>query len=382
MNCEKIESRLHDYCDGLLSPAERRDIEQHLITCANCRGEVAFLNFLREQVAALPLDIAPPRDFWPAIANRLTPQPSARMPVVQWLKNIFSNDNSEIGGGWVWGLRGALAVAVFMLVLGGGWFFLQMRLSTWLVTPLAGTPQIGSQRLMVNGQLKVGEWLETDDSSRARINIGMIGQVELAPKSRLRLLNTRLTDHRLALARGKIHAEIWAPPRLFFVETSSALATDLGCEYTLEMNDEGFGLLHVSRGYVALENRAGPESVVPAGAFCEIQPQRGPGTPYSENASDTLRAALTRFDFADGGSQAIQQVLAAAQEADSFTLFHLLFRVLPVERSRVYDRMVEFVSPPPGVTRAGVLQGDQQMLKLWADKFGLGQSWGKYWLPL
>jgi hypothetical protein len=63
-------------------------------------------------------------------------------------------------------------------------------------------------------------------------------------------------------------------------------------------------------------------------------------------------------------------------------LFHLLFRVVPAERGRVYDRMVEFVSPPDGVTRAGVLQGDKRMLKLWADKFGLGQSWWRYWLPL
>jgi len=382
MSCEKIEPRLHDYIDGLLAAAEKLDVERHLATCVNCRGEVEFLNSLRRQVAALPLHIEPPRELWPEIADRLTPKTSWWATAAPRLKNIFAGENYATGGWFAWGMRGAVAVAALVFAIGGVWFLVQTRQSAWQVAQLAGAPKIGSQRLVATGHLKVGEWLETDDSSRAQINVGMIGQVEIAPKTRIRLVRSRLTDHRLALARGKLHAEIWAPPRIFFVETASALATDLGCEYTLEMNDDGFGLLHVTRGYVALENQQGPESVVPAGAFCEIQPNRGPGTPYSENASEPLRAALTQFDFANGGSEAIRTVLAEAREADSFTLFHLLFRVVPAERGRVYDRMVEFVSPPPGATRAGVLQGDRRMLESWADKFGLGKSWWRYWLPL
>jgi len=382
MNCKKIEPRLHDYVDGLLAAAEKLEVERHLATCANCRGELEFLNSLRQQVAALPSSLEPPHDLWPEIAERLAPKTRWWTNMAPRFKNIFAGESYEMAGWFAWGMRGAVAAAVLVLAVGGIWFLMQTRQASWRVARLAGAPQIGSQRLVADGQLQAGEWLETDDSSRAKLNVGMIGHVELAPQTRIRLLKTRLTDHRLSLARGKIHAEIWAPPRIFFVETPSALATDLGCEYTLEMDDDGFGLLHVTKGYVALENKHGPESVVPAGAFCEIQPSRAPGTPYSENASDTLRAALTQFDFANGGSAAISTVLAEAREADSFTLFHLLFRVVPAERGRVYDRMVEFVSPPQGVTRAGVLQGDQRMLKLWAAKFGLGQSWGRYWLPL
>ena len=381
MNCDKIEPRLHDYVDGPTPATEKLDIERHLATCVNCRGEVEFLNSLRRQVAALPPSIEPPHDLWPEIADRMAPKTNWRVTAAQWFKNLFAGESYETGGWFAWGLRGAVAVAALVFVIGGVWFVMQTRQSTWQVARLAGAPQIGSQRLVANGQLEVGEWLETDDSSRAQINVGMIGQVELAPQTRIRLLKTRLTDHRLSLARGKIHAEIWAPPRIFFVETASALATDLGCEYTLEIDDDGFGLLHVTRGYVALENKRGPESVVPAGAMCEIRPHLGPGTPYSEDATEAFRAALQQCDLTNSDA-AISIVLAEAREADSFTLWHLLFRVAPTERPRVYDRMVEFISPPAGVTRAGVLQGDQHMLKLWADKFGLGQSWGKYWLPL
>lgn len=382
MICERIAPQLHDYVDGWLAAAEKLDVERHLATCANCRGEMEFLNSLRQQVAALPLNIEPPRDLWPEISKRTALKASWWATAVQRLKTLFTSESYETASWFAWGMRGTVAAAVVVFTVGGLWFLMQTRQAVWQVTRVAGAPQIGSQRLVANGQMQVGEWLETDDSSRAKINVGMIGHVELAPQTRIRLINTRLTDHRLALARGKIHAEIWAPPKLFFVETASALATDLGCEYTLEMDDHGFGRLHVTKGYVALENKHGPESVVPAGAFCEIQPNQAPGTPYSEKASDSLRAALTQFDFANGGFEAIRTVLAEAREADSFTLFHLLFRVAPAERSRVYDRMVEFISPPPGVTRAGVMQGDKRMLESWADKFGLGHSWTRYWLPL
>jgi len=385
MNCNHMETRRHDYVDGVLPASEKVDLERHLAACADCRRDVAFLNSLRQQAAALPQRLEPPRDLWPEIANRLAPKRNWRQVLAtaaQHLKPLVIGESREAGRWKAWGLRGAMAVAVLVLLIGGIRFVWQTRQASWQVAPLAGAPQIGAQRLDAVGKLEVGEWLETDDSSRAQINIGLIGQVEIAPQTRIRLVKARLTDHRLALARGKMHAEIWAPPRIFFVETPSALATDLGCEYTLEMNDEGFGRLHVTRGYVSLENQQGPESVVPAGAFCEIRPAMGPGTPYSENASDTLRAALAQFDLANGRAEALNIVLAAAREADSFTLWHLLFRVDQAARGRVYDRMIEFVSPPAGVTRAGVLQGDQRMLKSWAEKFGLGQSWWRYWLPL
>jgi hypothetical protein len=79
---------------------------------------------------------------------------------------------------------------------------------------------------------------------------------------------------------------------------------------------------------------------------------------------------------------AISTVLAEAREADTFTLWHLLFRVSASERARVYDRMAALLPPPEGVTREGVLRGDKRMLDLWADMFGLGKSWWRYWLPL
>jgi hypothetical protein len=102
----------------------------------------------------------------------------------------------------------------------------------------------------IRSSLPVGGWLETGDRERARFNVANIGEVVVEPRTRLQLLSTRDGEHRLALARGTMHARIWAPPNKFFVETPSTLAIDLGCAYTLTVDDEGAGLVSVLVGWV------------------------------------------------------------------------------------------------------------------------------------
>ena len=234
----------------------------------------------------------------------------------------------------------------------------------WEVARLEGKPKVGASLIEGSGQLAVGEWLETDASSRALINVADIGEVNVGPNSRVQLLETRATAHRLALQRGRMQAVIDAPPRLFIVETPSAIAVDLGCAYTLEVDDAGRSRLHVTSGWVALETK-GRESIVPAGAICLTEPGKGPGTPFFDDASAKFRDALARLDFENGGAEALEQVLAEAREYDTLTLWHLLSRTRAVERGRVYDRMAELIAPPVGVTREGVLRLDKKMLSLW-----------------
>jgi len=182
----------------------------------------------------------------------------------------------------------------------------------------------------------------------------------------VRLVETRATEHRLELARGTLHARIYAPPRLFFVDTPSAVAADLGCAYTLEVDDAGRSLLHVTAGWVALE-RGARESVVPAGAACATAPGLGPGTPYFEDASDKFLNALDAYDFRQGGDDTLNVVLTEARVRDTLTLWHLLPRVDDAHRVRIYERLAQLAPPPDGVTRDAVLRLDEQALQLWKD---------------
>jgi anti-sigma factor RsiW len=235
---------------------------------------------------------------------------------------------------------------------------------SWEVARLEGTPKVGSNVIGGSSRLSVGESLETDGSSRAKINVADIGEVDIGPNSRVRLIETRATKHVLALDRGRMHAVIDAPPRLFFVETPSAVAVDLGCAYTLEVDDAGRSVLQVTSGWVALELK-GRDSIVPAGASCVTEPGKGLGTPYFDDASAGFRAALHRYDFENGGGPALAAVLAEARERDTLTLWHLLVGTRADERGLVFDRVAALVPPPAGVTRAGVLRADKRMLSEW-----------------
>ncbi|HMZ22296.1 MAG TPA: FecR domain-containing protein, partial [Blastocatellia bacterium] len=271
-----------------------------------------------------------------------------------------------------------------VVLIGAAWWFYRRQAPpepdnrvSWEVTRLDGQPVIGKRKIGEKGRLPVGEWLATDDASRAQISVGQIGEVKIEPNSRVRLVGADADNHRLAMTRGKMEAFIWAPPRKFFVETPSALAVDLGCSYTLEINDDGVGLLHVTLGWVAFESQ-GLESFVPAGAMCVTRPQLGPGTPYFSDASAEFQTALTAFDI--GNAASLETVLSLARERDALTLWHLLPRTRNEQRGKVIDRLAELVPPPPKVTRAGVISGDRAMLDIWWNKLGLGDTeWWRMW---
>jgi predicted anti-sigma-YlaC factor YlaD len=72
MNHEDIKDRLNDYVDGALSEAERLDIEEHLVSCSECRQIVDETRALLREARSLRTGISPSRDLWPGIATRIT----------------------------------------------------------------------------------------------------------------------------------------------------------------------------------------------------------------------------------------------------------------------------------------------------------------------
>jgi len=186
-------------------------------------------------------------------------------------------------------------------------------------------------------ELFVGQWLETG-ADKALVEVADIGDMEVSPWSRLRLLATSEDEHRLQLDKGHIHASVYAPPRLLIVETPSATAVDLGCEYDLTVDDEGSGVLEVHSGWVSLE-LPDQVAVVPAGAKAFTRTGIGPGTPFFTDASVEMREALERFDFAGRAQSDLQIAITEARARDTLSLFHLVPRAEMADRQLLIDRM-------------------------------------------
>jgi len=172
--------------------------------------------------------------------------------------------------------------------------------------------------------------------------------------------------------RGEIRAKISAPPRLFFVDTASGTAVDLGCEYALNTDEDGFGMLRVTKGWVSFQWK-GLESLVPAGASCGTRPRAGPGIPYFDDAPENLKQALERFAFEKAGNEALGIILAESRVRDTLTLWHLLSRVEAGNRGRVYDRIAALTPVPAGVSREQALKLDPETLNRWKEE--LAWTW-------
>ncbi|MEZ4699080.1 MAG: zf-HC2 domain-containing protein [Rhodothermales bacterium] len=363
---QHITGLLSAYLDGELPAEERARVDQHLASCEACKAAFDGLKDTVDRLHRLPPALTPPEDLWAGISARLQPV-AAPGPADARPPRRAPAGRGRSGRRWPYALAGVLVLGA--TIWAAIWALRDTAAPAWEVVSVEGSPAIAAQRLVDTGRLRVGDWLETDASSRARVEVGAIGQVDVAPGTRLQLRGAGDTDHRLALEQGRIEAFIWAPPRLFFVETPSALATDLGCIYTLSVDSTGASLLHVTSGYVELE-RDGRAVLVPAGAMCLAHREKGPGTPFDEQASPALREALRQYDFEDGGLAALERVLAEATSTDVITLWQLLLQVEAAERAAVFERLTVYEAPPEGVTRDGILRLDPEMVERWARRLG------------
>jgi hypothetical protein len=368
MFSKHVTKELSAYCHGEVTNAEARLIAEHLIGCNRCRAQFEEIKFGVKLAERLP-QVSAPDSLWLDLQNRLAEN----------MTNVVPTHKQSAFSFKVWrpGFAGAVVGLLLVAAFGVVWVYRRESRPFWEVARLNGAPRIGSSRIDEKGRLAVGQWLETDSSSRAQIAVGSIGQVEIDPNTRVRLVETKPTEHRLELEHGKMSARIWAPPRLFFVDTPSAVAADLGCAYTLEVDDNGSGLLHVTSGWVALQLKD-RESMVPAGAACPTRRGIGPGTPYFEDASENFRFTLSEFDFkqhdASESTSLVNVILREARARDTLTLWHLLGRVEGEDRARVFERIAVYSPPPDGVTREGVLKLNEPMLQLWKEK--LETTWG------
>lgn len=217
---------------------------------------------------------------------------------------------------------------------------------------------------------RVGRWIETGAGERVQV-ASDIGRVTVGPGSRVRLVRAGAEEHRMELLEGSIEAFIYAPPRLFFVETPGATAVDMGCAYELDVAGDGGGLLRVTGGWVELEGRvglgvegAGRASRVPAGAVCRIGADGGPGVPRFEDAAAGFDEAVDGVERGEAG--ALARALSLARARDGLTLWHLVGRTVGADRSAVVNRLAVLV-PAEGVSEGALVLDASSMEAWWAE---------------
>ncbi|HEX5061982.1 MAG TPA: FecR domain-containing protein [Kofleriaceae bacterium] len=206
---------------------------------------------------------------------------------------------------------------------------------------------------VAHGVLPVGGQLDTGPHE-ASLTIADIGSAELGKQTRVRLERTDRERHQLSLERGHMHAKVAAPPRLFAVSTKHTEVVDLGCEYTIDVDDTGAGSICVATGLVELATASRATVVVPEGACATILAGQRPGLPHARDARPELVSAIDAYDRGDPA--AFDRLLTLAERRDAITLIALAAiegdpnpspKGCVVGRCRsVLERLME-LSPPP-----------------------------------
>jgi hypothetical protein len=257
----------------------------------------------------------------------------------------------------------AAAVAVFVLRSRGepeGAYACGAGATGFAFTARGGSVACGGERLPA-GVLPVGGVLDTG-AHEAELAIANIGRAELGARTRVRLDRTSPERHQLYLERGRMHAKVSAPPRIFAVGTPGAHVTDLGCEYTIEIDEAGAGSIVVRSGKVELESGAGGVVVVPHGARARLLAGRRAGLPLGPGASPELEAFAHAYEGGERG--ALARVLAAATADDAITVANLARMAPPAERREVLARLEQFFPAPAPHTIDEAL-ADPAILDAW-----------------
>jgi hypothetical protein len=380
MKCNEIEILISEYIDNELPETTRLVVTDHLNNCDSCRKIYEDTLLLVEKVSLLQTEVVPVNDLWSNIESRINKKDETEnnkkiIPLKTELKINHGKyrDRPSVSSRYM--KYGAITLIAAMILIALLPSLLTDRnnvkidvfKTSWPVINIKGVTTIGSKLLYGNDSLKIGDWLETKDSSQARLDIQGLGSILIEPNSRVQIIRSDSGEHRIALEYGTINANINAKPRTFFVDTKSATAIDYGCEYTLSVDKGGDGILYVKEGMVALESN-GRQSLVPAGKFCMSKTGIGPGTPYRKNSSEEFKTALIKYDFGNGGSESINTLLKYAKKSDAVTLMNILPRVDEQLRSKVYSRVVEFVPPPKNYRHDSIPHLNMEEINEWINK--------------
>ncbi|MGH9904087.1 MAG: anti-sigma factor family protein, partial [Pyrinomonadaceae bacterium] len=180
MFSKHVSKELSAYCHGEVRPQDSKRIAEHLISCQRCRAEYEEVKLGIRFAEKLP-QLEAPDSLWDALELQLDQQTGhPQLTVVK----------AESRAAFIRRPQLAAIAAGLILALGLGaiWLYRQESRASWEVARLDGSPRIGSTRINDKSRLAIGQWLETDDVSRAKINVSSIGAVEVDPNTRVRLL--------------------------------------------------------------------------------------------------------------------------------------------------------------------------------------------------
>ncbi len=384
LNCDEIELLIDEHLEGMISLSDKENMDEHTAGCDNCRSYLQKTESLIKNINSLPpealnLSVQKKNKLWNSVESKIDANKYKKVNPIQ---TEFNSEESDAKNNFLYRYRYIFSGLAAVLVLGFIIYGVKNlnlnsdRLSQqstfglesyWKVSNIQGNSLIGNSTMSSNDSIKEGEWIQTNNDSRAELIVANIGKVIIEPNSKVVFVKGIDGNNRILVEYGTINTVMNPNSRSFFVEMPTAVATDNGGSYTMTVDSTGDGLVYVRSGKVeiASPNR---DAIIPAGSLVLTKKDIGVGTPFAENSSAKFKNALFNYDFGICNDACVKTLLNNAKMSDAVTLVNLIPNVNKEYSDQVYSKLAAFVAPPKTVSADSIPYINEEELNQWIDK--------------
>ena len=110
------------------------------------------------------------------------------------------------------------------------------------------------------------------------------------------------------------------------------------------------------------------QTIFPGHYNLKILRGSGASLPYYSGSVFELIALLEEYLFGGRRGTTLNRILASSTEKETITLWNLLQRVTPEQKSAVYDKLYELVPHPDSIKKKEILNLDPDALQAWLEE--------------
>jgi len=380
--CDETERLIDDYLEGNISPKDKEIMDSHVDSCEDCKGYLEATSKMKLQLGSLStnyeyLSSTEKDELWKGVESKVDFE---KRQTEELNKNF--EDPAYRKYGLLYKYRYYASAFAALIVIGMIFFAVKNFKfespvltkqdsyglpSYWKVTSLSGTPFISEEAMAKLDSIRDGEYIITNDSSRAELFITDIGKVLVEPNTKLMIVKGKDGRNKLSVIYGTIDADMKKVQEPVHVELPSAIAMDDGGSYKVTVDGSGDGLFYVKSGQVEVVS-GNKQSVVPAGSLVMTKKDKGVGTPFSNLSSSVFKKALYNFDFGNCDVSCVTTILNSANKNDAVSLVNMITQVEEQYKDRVYAKVASFVPPPHPVHRDSIPFIDEKEIEDWVTK--------------
>ena len=258
----------------------------------------------------------------------------------------------------------ALIVAIPLIFFLG--FHLIFSSPEWSVSIESGTPLINNKPISSFAELSGGDIIRTDNISSATIGIKNVGKIIINGSTTFKKLKDNFSGQ---LLTGKVKIIEYGNREGLSLEVPGATIKnfDQRANYSVRIDKRSNTVIRLEAGRLRVHSGRNV-TIFPKHYSIRILKGGGVGIPYYSDSDSVFSHLLEKYLFSGRRGTTLNKIIELSSKKECVTLWNLLQRVRPKQKSAVYEKLYELVPHPDSITKNELLNLDQDPLRIWLDE--------------